>query len=109
MDNHAHSLAALKIDQGPSTHNLTTTFVQHLASPWHRCRVPLVIYIRETVPTCLLISSVDLKAVLLHLEASWCINLSFVLSYFPTFARPPWRLVRKVATTIVRCHGVSGL
>ena len=34
---------------------------------------------------------------------------SFMLSYFPAFASPPWRLVRKVATTLVRCFGVSGL
>ena len=30
-------------------------------------------------------------------------------SCFPAFARPPLRLVRKVATTLVRCYGVSGL
>lgn len=30
-------------------------------------------------------------------------------SYFPAFASPPLTLVRKVATTLVRSYGVSGL
>lgn len=47
MHNYADSLAALRIDQGSSTNTVTTNFVQHLASPCCRCRVPLLIYWRD--------------------------------------------------------------